>query len=89
MALALGMAGRFGEALDAFDGHLERHPADTEVLFQALRVLYRARATGATIAGKDDDQQRFDRYVRAYAAARGPNRALVDQWARAFAATDR
>ena len=89
MAMAHGQAGRYGEALDAFDRHIERHPADTDVLFQALRLAYRARAGDVVVAGKTEDQQRFDRYLRAYVAAKGPNRALVEQWAKAFGATDR
>jgi hypothetical protein len=49
-------------------------------LFLALRALYEARSAGRAIGTPDSDRALFLRYADAYAAAKGPQLALVGQW---------
>ena len=55
-------------------------PADHELLFLALRALYEARRAGKALTSPDGDLTRFARYADAYAAAKGPQQAQVEQW---------
>jgi predicted Zn-dependent protease len=80
LGTALVMANKPGEALTVLDPYLAAHPADTERLFLALRALYEARSTGHPIGTLASDRARFTRYADAYAAAKGPQEALVGQW---------
>lgn len=74
------MAGRLEEALKTLEGYLARNPSDHERHFVALRALYEARAKGRSIRSPEEDRALFDRYAAAYAAANGPQQAMVDQW---------
>jgi tetratricopeptide (TPR) repeat protein len=80
LGIALAAAGKRAEALGALDPYLAKHPDDHAALLVALRTIYEARSTGKAIATAAEDRQRFDRYAAAYAAAHGPEQALVDQW---------
>ena len=82
LGTALAMGGKPAEAIKLLDPYLATHPQDHERYFVALRALYEARAAGKSIGTPDEDRQRFDRYAAAYAAANGPQQALVDQWKR-------
>ena len=62
------------------DSYLAQHPEDQEPLFIALRAIYNARSAGQSIGTPDEDRKRFERYAIAYAAAGGPQQALVEQW---------
>jgi tetratricopeptide (TPR) repeat protein len=79
-ATALAMGEQTAEALAILDPYLEKHPQDHERHFLALRAIYEAHAAGRTVKTVDDDRARFDRYAAAYAAAGGPQQALVEQW---------
>jgi VWFA-related protein len=74
------MGGQVDEALQTFEGYLARHPDDAERHFLALRALYEARAAGRSIKSPEADRALFERYAAAYAAANGPQQALVEQW---------
>ena len=52
----------------------------TERLLIALKAIYEARSTGQAIWTAAEDRQHFERYAAAYAAAGGPQQALVEQW---------
>jgi VWFA-related protein len=80
LAAALMMGSRQRDALPVLDGYLTRHPDDTERLFLALRALYEARAAGRPVGSPDEDRAKFIRYADAYAAAKGPQLPLVEQW---------
>ena len=87
LGAALAMAGKRAEALQKLEPYLAQHPEDHERHFIALRMLYEARA-----AGKPDQIARTrtarcsPRWSAAYAAAKGPQQALVEQWQRVMAA---
>jgi hypothetical protein len=49
-----------------------------------MRALYETRTAKRAIDTPDADKARFVRYADAYAAARGPQQTLVDQWRKAF-----
>jgi len=66
--------------MKVLDPYLTGHPADTDRLYLALRALYEARSSGRTLTSADADRALFVRYADAYAAAKGPQLALVEQW---------
>lgn len=68
------------DAVRALDGYLAQHPDDQERLLIALRSIYEARSAGQAVGTAEQDRQRFERYAAAYAAAGGPQQALVEQW---------
>jgi len=80
LGTALVMANKPAEAMKVLDPYLAAHPADTDRLYLALRALYEARSSGRTLTSADADRALFVRYADAYAAAKGPQLALVEQW---------
>jgi predicted Zn-dependent protease len=80
LGTALVMANKPVEALEVLDPYLAAHPADHERLFLALRALYEARSAGRAIGTTEGDRAAFARYADAYAAAKGTQQALVEQW---------
>jgi predicted Zn-dependent protease len=80
LATALVRAGKPADALRVLLPYLDAHPADQEWLFLAMRALYEARTAKRVIETPDADKARFIKYADAYAAAKGPQQALVDQW---------
>jgi len=66
--------------MKVLDPYLAAHPADTDRLYLALRALYEARSSCRTLTSADADRALFVRYADAYAAAKGPQLALVEQW---------
>jgi VWFA-related protein len=79
---ALALAGKRGEALLKFEPYLERNPQDHERHFAALRILYEAKVDGRPVRSTTEDRALFEKWAAAYAAAQGPQQALVDQWQR-------
>jgi VWFA-related protein len=77
---ALAMAGKRADALTKLEPYLEAHPDDQERHFFALRMLYEARADRKPIRSTNEDRALFARWSAAYAAAKGPQQALVEQW---------
>ena len=84
LATALVRSNKPGEALKVLQPYLDAHPADHDWLFLAMRALYEARAAQRVIESADADRARFIKYAEAYAAAKGPQQALVDQWRKYF-----
>jgi predicted Zn-dependent protease len=80
LGTALVMANKPAEALKVLEPYLAAHPADHERLLLVLRALYEARSAGKALTTREGDTAAFARYADAYAAARGPQLALVDQW---------
>ena len=80
LGTALVLANKPAEAMKVLDPYLAAHPADTDRLYLALRALYEARSSGRTLTSADADRALFVRYADAYAAAKGPQLALVEQW---------
>jgi VWFA-related protein len=80
LGTALVLANKPGDALRLLVPYLSTHPADHERLLLVLRALYEARSAGHPIATLEADRALFLRYADAYAAANGPQQALVAQW---------
>ena len=79
---AYAMSGKRADALRKFESYLEKHPEAHEHAFTALRTLYEARAEGKPIRSVAEDRALFAKWAAAYASAKGPQQALVDQWQR-------
>ncbi len=80
LGMAYAMGGKMADAIKTLDPYLARHPDDHEKLFVLLRGIYESRNAGASIESPEKDRAIFARYAQAYAAAGGPNQALVDRW---------
>jgi VWFA-related protein len=85
LATALLRAGKQADAMKIVQPYVDAHPADPDWLMLGLRALYEAKAARKAIETPEADKARFTRYADAYAAAKGPQQALVDQWRRFFA----
>jgi tetratricopeptide (TPR) repeat protein len=77
---ALAMAGKRADALTKIEPYLDAHPDDYERHFFALRMLYEAKADRKPIKSTNEDRALFAKWAAAYAAAKGPQQAMVDQW---------
>jgi VWFA-related protein len=77
------LAGRAEEALQHIDEYIVGHPADHEVLLLGMKVLYDAAADGRPVVAAADDRARYDRFLQAYRAARGPEVPLAERWRQA------
>jgi len=84
LGAALAMSGQRAEALTKFEAFIDKHPEDHERLLAALRVLYEAKNQGKPIRSTNEDRALFDKWASAYAAAKGPQQAVIDQWRRSF-----
>jgi tetratricopeptide (TPR) repeat protein len=84
LGTALAMGGKPAEALDILEPYLQKHPEDQDRRFLALRTLYEAHSQGKSIKSPDEDRVLFARYAGEYAAANGPQLALVDKWKKAM-----
>jgi predicted Zn-dependent protease len=80
LGVAYVMAGKLADAIRTLDPYLVRHADDHEKLFILLRGIYETRTAGASVESPQQDRATFARYAAAYAAAGGPNRALVERW---------
>lgn len=80
LGTAQAAAGKLAEAVRTLDPYITAHPEDHERLLIALRAVYDTRSAGKTIGTAEEDRLRFVRYAAAYAAAGGPQQALVEQW---------
>jgi VWFA-related protein len=79
-ATAEAMTGVYGPALEKLHGLIDRHPADMDLTYLALQVMYRIRQESGTLP--DDDRRRFGEYAERYTAAKGAQAALVGSWLR-------
>jgi tetratricopeptide (TPR) repeat protein len=84
LGAALVMSGKRREALEKLEPYLAKHPEDHERLFLGLKALYESRADGKPIRSADEDRALFTKWADAYAAAKGPQLALVEQWKRSM-----
>jgi len=84
LGAAYAMAGKRSDALQKLEPYLEKHPEDHERHFVALRTLYEARADGKPVRSMAEDRALFAKWASAYAKAKGPQQAVVDQWQRAL-----
>jgi tetratricopeptide (TPR) repeat protein len=84
LATALVRANKHADALKVLQPYLDAHPADQDWLFLAMRALYEARTAKRVIDTPEADKARFIKYADAYAAVKGPQQALVDQWRKLF-----
>jgi len=81
---ALALSGKRADALLKLEPYLEKHPEDVERHFFTLRLLYEARTDGRPIRSTNEDRALFAKWAAAYAAAKGPQQALVAQWQKAI-----
>jgi tetratricopeptide (TPR) repeat protein len=67
-------------AVQAIDQFVAEHPGDHEIALLGMKLLYDAAADGKPVASPRDDVARFDRYLAAYRAAKGPELGLAERW---------
>jgi tetratricopeptide (TPR) repeat protein len=80
LALAQSNLGQQAEAYATIEPYLSQNPSDTDALMVALRALFQIHADGKSIHTGAEDRARAEVYAKAYAAANGPNQALVGKW---------
>lgn len=81
VAAAHALLQQRGPAIETLVPYIERHPADTDVLALAVRLLYDAHASGAAASSPARDRELAAKFAGLYRAAKGAEAALVDQWA--------
>lgn len=79
-ATAEAMTGAYAPALEKLHGLLERRPADLDLLYLALQVMYRVRQESGALG--EADRAHFVEYAARYAEGKGPQAALVGTWLR-------
>lgn len=78
LATAYTMVGKQSDAITLLEPYIDKHPEDLDALFLVMRLLYEAHAQGRTLS--DDDRGKLRNYAAAYASAKGPQQAIVEQW---------
>jgi VWFA-related protein len=81
LAIAQSHLGLHEQAYPTIVPYLERNPKDADALMIALHALYQIHIEGKTIGSAAEDKAKAAQYARAYAAANGPQQALVEKWA--------
>jgi VWFA-related protein len=81
LAVAQSHLGLHEQAYPTIVQYLDRNPSDPDALMIALHALYQIHIEGKTIGSADEDKAKAAAYARAYAAAKGPQAALVEKWA--------
>jgi VWFA-related protein len=81
LAVAQSHLGLHEQAYPTIVPFLDRNPNDADALMIALHALYQVHIEGKTIGSAEDDKAKAAAYARAYAAAKGPQAALVEKWA--------
>jgi tetratricopeptide (TPR) repeat protein len=79
-AAAKVILNRRGEALSLLTPYIERHPADSEPIFLAIRLLYEAHDSRKPLKGRDEDRALAAKYGELYRATSGANQPLVARW---------
>lgn len=77
-ATAEAMTGAYSPALEKLHVLIEKRPADLDLLYLALQVMYRMRQETGVL--NDADSVRFADYAKRYADGKGPQAALVATW---------
>ena len=81
LAIAQSHLGLHEQAYPTIVPYLRRNPKDADALMIALHALYQIHIEGKTIGSAAEDKAKAGEYARAYAAANGPQQALVEKWA--------
>jgi len=81
LAIAQSHLGLHEQAYPTIVPYLERNPKDADALMIALHALYQIHIEGKTLGSAAEDKAKAAQYARAYAAANGPQQALVEKWA--------
>jgi VWFA-related protein len=87
LGLAHALAGHGAEALALLTDWVDRHPEDTTALFATLTILFEAVSRPGGEAASAEARERLLRYARAYVAARGENREVIERWVKYLRAT--
>jgi hypothetical protein len=77
---AEALGGQRADALTHIDAYVASHPSDHEVAMLGMKLLYDAAADGRPVSTPRDDLARFERYLSAYRAGKGPEAALAERW---------
>lgn len=77
-ATAEAMTGAYVPALEKLHALIEKRPEDLDLTYLALQVMYRLRQETGSL--NTVDRERFVAYAARYAAAKGPQAALVSTW---------
>ena len=80
LAVAQSTLGQHEQAYTTITPYLDRNPKDADALMVALQAIYQVHAEGKSIESGDQDKVKAAQYAKSYAAAGGPNTALVDKW---------
>ena len=80
LAIAQSTLGRHDQAYATIAPYLEKNATDPDALMVALQAIYQVHAQGKSLGSPDQDLARAAAYAKAYAAANGPNQALVEKW---------
>jgi hypothetical protein len=80
LGIAYVLAGRAGEAVTALSSYLDTHPTDSAALLAAIFSTYSRHQSGPQAASLAIDRSNVAKWSKAYAAAKGPMRPLVDAW---------
>jgi tetratricopeptide (TPR) repeat protein len=80
LAIAQSNVALHDQAYDTIEPYIEAHPGDADALMVALQAIFQMHAEGKSIGSLEQDKAKAAAYSKAYAAANGPNKALVDKW---------
>jgi VWFA-related protein len=80
LAIVQSMIGQHEQAYATVTPYLASHGSDADALMVALQAIYQVHAEGKSLDTPEQDKAKATEYARAYAAAKGPNQALVDKW---------
>ena len=80
LAMLYGTFGRGREAVRTIERYISAGNEDADSLFMALEWLYHVHAAGAVAFNRSQDLKLAHGWADAYARARGPQQALVQQW---------
>jgi len=84
LAAAKVILNRRAEALAVLEPYIERHPAESEPLFLAIRLLYEAHDARKPLKGAAEDRALSAKYGALYGAAGGASQPLVARWVAAM-----
>jgi VWFA-related protein len=80
LAVAHSTLGQHDQAYATIEPYLERNTTDADALMVALQAIYQVHAQGKSLGSPEQDRAKAAGYAKAYAAAKGPNQALVQKW---------
>ncbi|HEX6164657.1 MAG TPA: VWA domain-containing protein [Vicinamibacterales bacterium] len=80
LGFAYVLAGRAGDAVTVLSSYLDSNPTDSAALLAAIFSAYSRHQNGPQAASLAVDRANVAKWSKAYAAANGPMRPLVDAW---------